>query len=265
VKGSTKPVSDTSRIDQLQAENRKLKSELESIRHEKESTWKSTEAQYLQEIQDLKAKIQIQNEMLSSKMMSELDRVKGENDILNANLDSLKDSLAEKLIDIDELKSQVLEAENQMSLTELRNDDLKKSITDSLQANQELIADRDNAILTALNSAKLADEKVAALSEALSTLQEAATRSKEATSYENTAEHLLKDGPTKTKGNRIGKWHVKHGFKTPKNHQESEQIKLMENTGLWMVESAQNLHEQAINVKVKGKQLKKEAKKLSRQ
>jgi hypothetical protein len=39
----------------------------------------------------------------------------------------------------------------------------------------------------------------------------------------------------------------------------------MENTGLWMVESAQKLHEQAINVKVKGKELKKEAKRLSRQ
>ena len=245
VKGSKKPVSDQSKINQLQAENRKLKSELESIRHEKESTWKSMESQYLQEIQDLKATIQIQNEMLSSKMMSELDRVNDENDTLNVNLDPLKDSLAGKLIDIDELKSQVLEAENQMSLTEIRNDDLKKSITDSLQANQELIVDRDNAILTALNSAKLADEKVAALSEALSTLQEAATHSKEATSYENTAEHLLKDGPTKTKGNWIGKWLVKHGFKTPKHHQESEQIKLMENTGLWMVESAQNLHEQA--------------------
>jgi chromosome segregation ATPase len=206
-KGSTKPVSDTSRINQLQAENRKLKSELESIRHEKESTWQSTESQYLQEIQDLKATIRIQNEMLSSRM-SELDRVKDENDSLNANLDSLKDSLVEKQTDIDELKSQVLVAENQMSLTELRHDDLKKSITDSLQANQELkalnqelIADRDNADLTALNSAQLADEQVAALSEALSTLQEAVSHSKEATSYENTAEHLRKDGPTKTKGN----------------------------------------------------------------
>ena len=111
--------------------------------------------------------------------------------------------------------------------------------------NQKLIADRDNAILTSLNSAKLADEQVAALSEAFSTLQEAVSHSKEATSYENTAEHLRKDGPTKTKGNWIGKWLANHGFKKPKSHQESEQIKLMENTGLWMVESAQNLHEQA--------------------
>jgi chromosome segregation ATPase len=69
--------------------------------------------------------------------MSELDSVKDENNSMTANLDSLKDSLAEKLTKIDELKSQVLEAENQMSLAALRNDDLKNSIADSLQANQE--------------------------------------------------------------------------------------------------------------------------------
>jgi hypothetical protein len=42
---------------------------------------------------------------------------------------------------------------------------------------------------------------VAALSEALSalsTLQEPASHSKEAVSYENTAENLIKEGPTKT-------------------------------------------------------------------
>jgi hypothetical protein len=132
VKGSTDSVSDTIEMNQLQAENRMLKSDLESVRHEKESTWQSTEYGNLQNIQHLNDTIQI----LSSKM-SELDRVKDENNSLTANLDSLKDSLAEKLTKIDELKSQVLEAENQMSLAALRNDDLKNSIADSLQANQE--------------------------------------------------------------------------------------------------------------------------------
>ena len=119
-------------MNQLQAENRMLKYDLESVRHEKESTSESTEYGNLQDIQHLKDTIQI----LSSKM-SELDSVKDENNSLTDNLDSLKDSLAEKLIDIDELKSQVLEAENQMSLAAFGNDYLKNSIADSLQGNQE--------------------------------------------------------------------------------------------------------------------------------
>jgi hypothetical protein len=149
-----------------------------------------------------------------------------------------------------------------------------KCIEVSLQTNQELKTliqemreERDTAILAGQNSERLADEQVAALSGALLTLQEAAMHSKEAGSFQNIAENLLKNGPAKTKAKEtwIRNWLVKHGFKTPKPHKKSEHIQLLENTGFVMVESAKNLHEQAENVKIKGKELKKEAKKLSRQ
>jgi hypothetical protein len=273
VKSFTNLVSGTTEMDRLKAENLMLKSNLESIRQEKASAWQSIEFQQNQEILNLKATIQNQNEMLSSKM-SELDRVKDENHCLTENLDSLKECLAEKLTNIDELQSQVLEGDNQISQIELRNDDLMKCIEVSLQTNQELKTliqemreERDTAILAGQNSERLADEQVAALSGALLTLQEAAMHSKEAGSFQNIAENLLKNGPAKTKAKEtwIRNWLVKHGFKTPKPHKKSEHIQLLENTGFVMVESAKNLHEQAENVKIKGKELKKEAKKLSRQ
>ena len=250
----------------------------QSVLREKASMWQSNESQHLQE---LKATIQTQNEMLSSKM-SELDLAKEENNLLMSDLNSLKYEIAEKLIEMNELSSKLSEQENQTLISEFNNDDLKKKIKDShkiiqnLQTvNQELRDDREAAILSARlsaqNAEKLPDDQVDALSKTVSALQEAVNHVIYAATSENTTEDLQKTGPKveqaapASKATGIERWLIKHRLKTHKTQQESELIKLRESKGEVMIETSKKLKEQAKYLKEKGKALKKEAKKLPRQ
>ncbi len=64
--------------------------------------------------------------------MSELERIKCENSLLNAILEFVKDSqIAEKLTKHDELTSPNFELESEKSLLKLDNDNLKKEAEDS--------------------------------------------------------------------------------------------------------------------------------------
>ena len=250
----------------------------QSVLREKASMWQSNESQHLQ---DLKATIQTQNEMLSSKM-SELDLAKEENNRLMSDLHSLKYNFAEQLIVMNELASKLSEQENQTVMSEFNSDDLKKKIKDSnkiiqnLQTvNQELRDDREAAILSARKSAqhaeKLPDDTVDELSEAVFALEEAVIHVIYAATSENTTEDLRKTGPKveqaapASKATGIEKWLIKQRLKTHKTQQESELIKLRESKGEVMIKTSKKLREQAKYLKEKGKALKKEAKKLPRQ
>jgi hypothetical protein len=62
----------------------------------------TTESQLRIEVANLKAKMENQNETLSSKM-SKLERINDENGLLNANLKSVKDTSGRKITKNDEL------------------------------------------------------------------------------------------------------------------------------------------------------------------
>ena len=138
----------------------------------------------------------------ASSKTSELDRLKEENHLVMANSNSFEERLVEKLCEIDQLTSYMIELENEISLLKfndseaklkneelkLENDELKKDVAYSRKAvaelqtkYQQLRDTRKSAMLSPEKSHQLAEGQVAALSEALTALQDAMTPTKEAT------------------------------------------------------------------------------------
>jgi len=264
---------------QLKGEITEFESQINDLKKEKSvqlfnaSTWAATESQLRNEIVNLKATIQTQNETLAS-MLSELELMDDKNELLNLRLESVKALLAEKLTENNNLTNRNLELESDKSLLELNNDTLKMEAEDSRielerieEENEQLWETREAVLQMARKSEKLAEEKVEAISEALTALQEAVKYTEEAAKTTKTERESLNSGATKTeaepkKGTWIGKLFAKR--KIPKSHYKDGYANLLETTGLNMVERAKNLQDHAKKIKAKGKALKMKAQALSR-
>jgi hypothetical protein len=264
---------------QLKGEITEFESQINDLKKEKSvqlfnaTTWAATESQLRNEIVNLKATIQTQNETLAS-MLSELELMDDKNELLNLRLESVKALLAEKLTENNNLTNRNLELESDKSLLELNNDTLKMEAEDSRielerieEENEQLWETREAVLQMARKSEKLAEEKVEAISEALTALQEAVKYTEEAAKTTKTERESLNSGATKIeaepkKGTWIGKLFAKR--KIPKSHYKDGYANLLETTGLNMVERAKNLQDHAKKIKAKGKALKMKAQALSR-
>jgi len=265
-----------SNIAQLQTQLTAFESQIDELKKEKavqlynSSTWGATESQLRNEMASLKANTtQTQNETLS-----ELERIKDENSLLNASLKSVKDSLAEKTTKHNELSTRYLDLVGKKSLLEVKIENLMKEAEDNrkelerLEQENEDIWDTHDAVLESTRKTeKSAEEQVKALSEALAALREAVKLTKDSAQATETERKSMNSGATKTeaadrkKGTWIGKLLAKR--RTDKSKQYgNEYANLLETTGLQMVARAKDLQDLANNLKTKGKALKKKAKTL---
>ncbi|EFX70508.1 hypothetical protein DAPPUDRAFT_257001 [Daphnia pulex] len=259
-----------SNITQLKAELTASESQIDELKKQKADQLNaSTEFQLRNELANLKADTtHLQNETLS-----ELERIKDKNSVLNANLTSVKESLAEESAKTNELITRNLElaSENSM-LKSLNNDDLKK---EAENCRMELDRMKQSVILgvpkfllvlsSKQKTTKLAEEQVEALSEALAALQEAVVHTEDAAKATKTeqesisSQHATKTKTTPKTRTLIGKLLAKR--KIEKLEQSEDGFaNLLEITGLQMVERANDLQDQANIIKAKGKALKKQAK-----
>jgi chromosome segregation ATPase len=265
-------------VTQLKTELTTSKSQINELKKEKTvllynaSTWEATESELKIEIINLKDAMQTQNETIITKM-KEIERLKAENLYLKpclANLQSVRESLAKKLVENDEYVTRYCDLLSEKSLLEVTNDNLMKEFEDSRKElerikreNQELWETREAVLQSAQKSEKLAKEQVEALSDALDALQEATEQTKDAAKARKAERESMNSGATKTKADqKKGTTWIKELFaKTYRKSQyEDEYANLLETTGLQMVERAKKLQDQANNIKSKGKALRKKAK-----
>jgi chromosome segregation ATPase len=258
-------------VTQLKTELTTSKSQINEFKKEisvllyNASTWGATESELKIEIIDLKEAMQTQNESILTKM-KEMERLKAE----NANLQSVKESLAKKSVENDEYVTRYCDLLSEKSLLEVTNDNLMKEFEDSRKElerikreNQDLWETREAVLQSAQKSEKLAKEQVEALSDALDALQEATEQTKDAAKARKAERESMNSGATKTKADqKKGTTWIKELFaKTYRKSQyEDEYANLLETTGLQMVERAKKLQDQANNIKSKGKALRKKAK-----
>ncbi|EFX81834.1 hypothetical protein DAPPUDRAFT_241908 [Daphnia pulex] len=265
-------------VSQLKTELTTFKSQNNELKKEKSallynaSTWEVSESQLRNEIVNLKDAMQTQNEIIMTKM-KEMERLKAENLYLKpclANLQSVRESLAKKLVENDECVTRYCDLLSEKSLLEVNNDNLMKELEDSRKEleriereYQDLWYTREAVLQSAQKSEKLAKEQVEALSDALAALQEATKQTKEAAKATKAERESMNSGATKTKADqKKGTTWIKELFaKTYRKSQyEDDYANLLETIGLQMVGRAKELQDQANNIKAKGKALKKKAK-----
>ncbi|EFX70507.1 hypothetical protein DAPPUDRAFT_257000 [Daphnia pulex] len=246
-----------SQIDELKKE----KAARKAVQLSNASTWAVTESQLRNEIKNLKANsTQTENETQSE---SELKRLKDETSLLNASLESVRESLAEKTTKNNELSSRNLELVGKNSLLEEKNETLMKETKDfreKLARQEKEIEDvwenHDAVLESALRSEKLAKEQVEALSEALAALQEAVKDTEDsAKATKAERQSMNSDDATKAPDQKKVTWIKKllGKRKTQKSHhngEDAEYANLLETTGLEMVERAKNLQPESGNAHV---------------
>jgi hypothetical protein len=152
---------------------------------------------------------------------------------LNAILEFVKDSLAEKLTKNDELTSPNFELESEKSLLKLDNDNLKKEAEDSQKELERLKQSILLAVLKFLillcskqKSTKLAEEQVEALSEALAALQEAVKHTNDAAKATKTESESMNSLATKTEAERKKRTWIGKQLDKRKTRTESHSTKM---------------------------------------
>jgi hypothetical protein len=231
------------------------------------SQFELTISQLRKEIEDLQSETESHKETSLSKM-SALERIKDENQLLKSQLDSVNEIHEAKLDQ---------HQKNAASLLKLKSDefekeaiDLRKRIELLQKENQEMWETRESAVVSAEKAEKMALDQVAALSEALTALQVAATHAKEAVVAEEMecaqefAEPSVIDSKPAENGNKsqLKKWLIKYGLTSRNPVEEDDMRKLLISTGISMIKRAKDLQQHAENIKLKGKELKKKAEKL---
>jgi hypothetical protein len=262
-----------SNITQLKTELTASDSQIDELKKEKAvqlsnaSTWADTESQLRNEIINLKA----------NPMQTENDTLSEELKLLNASLESVRESLAEKTTKNNELSSRNLELVGKNSLLEEKNETLMKEAKDfqeKLQRLEKEIQDvwenHDAVLESATRSEKLAEAQVKALSEALAALQEAVKVTQDsAKATETERQSMNSDGATEEPDRKKVTWIKKllgkrKTQKANQNKDDTGYVNLLLTTGLNMVERAKNLQVHAINLKAEGKALKKKAKTIQK-
>ncbi|EFX74580.1 hypothetical protein DAPPUDRAFT_251810 [Daphnia pulex] len=267
----------------------KLKKEIGELKHhlnakqkfleEREAILESTlqakkdANQKVEEIHKTKQEIQLAHQKnlrltsINDQLQNELTELKRAMQEINLSLEFAETVLAEKLGENDELNIRNWDLNNEKSLLELNNKNLKKEAEDCRrnlerieQEHQDLLDTRDEVLQSAKNAEKSAKEQVEALSEALAALQEATQHTQNSTKATKTEGESLKSGATKTEKGTKGNWVGKLFAKRKTREYEDGYADLLETTGHKMVEWAKKLQDHAKNIKAEGKALKKKAK-----
>jgi hypothetical protein len=124
---------------------------------------------------------------------------------------------------------------------------------------------REDTLKSAQKAKLLSDEQFAALAEALAALQQIVPLAKQGAVDAESKAGDIGDNfqPSYAGGNWFNKWLKKKQIFRHPSVDKLEFIRLLQNTGCQICERATKLQQLAENLKVKGKDLKKKAKKLS--
>jgi hypothetical protein len=261
-------------LSTLQSRIEKL--EKEKVLHsETVLEWEVTESQLRKEIAELENVVRNHKKALSIKVF-EVDYLEQENELLTQNLDSVTTQLEIQLNKLSHLDPELSDEQFATSFPlETQNQEVKQEAImwrtkfEALQSeNRKMWQIREDTLRSGQKAKRLADEQLAALTEALTALQQAIPDAKkgaaEAEAKVGGTWGKFKPSPSYGQDYWYDRWVKKKTGIQPLSREELEFVKLLQSTGSQMHERATILQEHAENLKEKSKDLKRRAKQLSR-
>ncbi|EFX81836.1 hypothetical protein DAPPUDRAFT_102088 [Daphnia pulex] len=263
----------TKKLRKMSLENDELTLKLAASRDIKKNQEKPDDSDELVQLRDENSKLKSQFEMSCRKVCFQSDEIQE----LTATTNELNKKLWKMSLKNDEL---ILKLAASRDIASTNIDDfhktelqMKKEITelkDQLNSKEKILDEKEATLNSTLQAKKVADEKVKEMHKSQLELELAHQKNwaltNKAAKATKTEGESMNSGATKTekrtKGNWVGKLFDKR--KTRQSQNQDGYAKLLETTGLKMVERAKILQDNAENIKAKGKALKKKAKAIQK-